>query len=184
MSRIFTLAMMLTACLALAAGCKDDAATKTGTGSGTATGTTGGSSAGGGAARRGPATSASATKEGAVMALQEAAAALDAKDYDKALEYFHIPPGATPEKFKEAAPGMVEKQEISKDGVEVLASKGNWGPLAEVFTPERAKSMAERAGVPEDQCYGLTHENAEAGFHWNGQDFKIIRCNNVGKLKK
>ena len=54
----------------------------------------------------------------------------------------------------------------------------------EVFTPERAKSLAERAGVPEDECYGLMHENAEAGFHWTGQDFKIIRCNNVGKLKK
>jgi hypothetical protein len=182
---MFNFALMLAACLAFAAGCKDDATSKTGTGSGSGTtaGTAGGSGSGG-SAHRGPATSSSATKEGAVLVLQEAAEALDAKNYDKALEYFHIPPGATPEKFKEAAPGMVEKQEISKDGVEVLAAKGKWGTLAEVFTPERAKSLAERAGVPEDECYGLTHENAEAGFHWTGQDFKIIRCNNVGKLKK
>ena len=180
MNRMFTLALTLMACQAFAAGCKDDAATKTGTGTGAATTRDSGT----GAARRGPSASASATKEGAAMALQGAADALDAKDYDKALEYFHIPPGATPERFKEAAPGMVEKQEISKDGVEVLVAQGKWGTLAEVLTPERAKSLAERAGVPDDQCYGLTHENAEAGFYWNGKDFKIIRCNNVGKLKK
>ena len=180
MSRMFTLALMLTACLAFAAGCKDDAATKTGTGTGAAT--TGDS--GGGAVRRGPSTASSATKEGADLVLQEFADALAAKDYDKALTYFYVPPGATAEAFKAKAPEMVAKQAVSKEGVEILGSQGKWGKLAEVIPEEQANALAERAKVPVDQCYGLSHGEAEAGFHWSGQGFKVIHCINVGKLKK
>jgi len=180
MIKIFAVTLMLAACLALSPGCKDDAATKTGAGTGAAT--SGGSGSSGGVSR-GPATSSSATREGAAMVLDMAADALDAKDYDKAVAYFHVPPGRSPEDFKKQAPALVEQQEISKEGVEVLAARGKWGTLAEVYG-DRAKNLAERAGVPPEQCYGLSHEGAETAFHWSDQGFKIIRCNNVGKLKK
>jgi hypothetical protein len=177
MRRIFTVALMAAACAAFAAGCKDDA--KTGTGGGT--GTTSGSGASGGTS--GASTPSGApTKEAAVKTLQDAAAALEAKDYDKAVVHFHVPPGATPEQFKTAAPGMVENREISKQGVEILAAQGKWGKLEEVLPKDRAQRYAERSGVPLAECYGLTHGDAETGFYWDGRQFKLIRCDDVGKL--
>jgi hypothetical protein len=179
MSRMFTWALMLAACLAFAA-CKEDEASKTGTGAGA--GTTAGGAGGGGS--RVPATSSSPTRAGADLVLQEFAEALAAKDYDKALTYFHVPPGATAEAFKARAPEMVAKEAVSKEGVEILGTQGKWGKLAEVIPEEQATALAERAQVPADQCYGMSHGEAEAGFYWTGQDFKVIHCINVGKLKK
>jgi hypothetical protein len=193
MSRIFVLTLLLAACVGCVTGCKDDAAstgtgsgTGTGTGAASGTGTTGpasGTGAGSGSVRA-PATSAAPSREQAVQVLQMVADALEAKDYDKAVTYFQIPPGKTPEQFKATAPGLVEQQVISKEGVEVLGAEGNWGSLQEVFAEESANRLAERAGVPVDQCYGLSHAEGEAGFHWTGQEFKVIHCNNIGKLKK
>ena len=172
MSRIFTVMFALVACLAFASGCKDDA--KTGTGGGTPT--TGAAGGGAAAAASGP------TKETAVKALRDAAAALEAKDYDKAVTYFHVPPNATADQFKAAAPQMVSNREISKQGVDILAAQGKWGKLEEVYGKDKAQRYAERSGVALDECYGLNHGDAETGFHWNGQQFKLIRCDDVGKL--
>jgi hypothetical protein len=178
---MLTLALVLTGCLALVAGCKDEA--KTGTG-GTTPGTnaTGGTRGGSGGTPGASTPAGTPTKEAAVKTLQDAAAALEGKDYDKALLYIHVPPNRTPEQFKTAGPGLIEKQEISTKGVEILAAQGKWGKLDEVFPKERAQSMAERAGLPLDECYGLTHGDAQAGFHWNGQQFKIMHLDDVGKL--
>jgi len=177
MRRIFTMALMVVACAAFTAGCKDDAKTGTGGGAGA---TTAPSGSGGRSGESTP--SGGPTKEAAVKTLQDAAAALEGKDYDKALLYIHVPPNRTPEQFKTAGPGLIEKQEISTKGVEILAVQGKWGKLDEVFPKERAQSMAERAGLPLEQCYGLTHGDAQAGFHWNGQQFKIMHLDDVGKL--
>src|SRR5687767_14015249 len=166
MSRILTLAALV-ACLALVSGCKDDAQTGTGAGSGTTAGT-GGT---GGGAYGATADSATPTKEVAVKTFRDAAAALEAQDYDKAVTYFHVPPGASVEQFKAGAPQMVSNREISKPGVDVLAAQGKWGKLDEVYAKEKAQRYAERSGVPLDQCYGLTHGDAETGFHWNGQQY-------------
>ena len=177
MRRIFTVALMVVAAAAFTAGCKDDAKTGAGGGAGATT------APGGSGGRSGASTASGApTKEAAVKTLQDAAAALEAKDYDKALLYIHVPPNRTPEQFKTAGPGLIEKQEISTKGVEILAAQGKWGKLDEVFEKERAQSMAERAGLPLEQCYGLMHGDAQAGFHWNGQQFKIMHLDDVGKL--
>ncbi len=127
-------------------------------------------------------TSGQPTKENAVQLLRDALTALEAKDYDKAASYFKIPANATQDEIKRQLGRLLELQELSEKGIDILAKDGKWGKLEEAFGADRAKSMAERAGVPLDSCYGLTLRNAEAGFYWDGKQFKIIRCDDIGKL--
>ncbi len=122
-------------------------------------------------------------KEAAVAVLQGLLAALEARDYPKALGFFQMPPKATPEELRKAASRLIELREISKAGIEVLENQGRWGKLAETLEPARAQRFAERFGVPVVQCYGLTLGNAEAGFYWDGQTLKVIRCDDIGKLE-
>jgi len=122
------------------------------------------------------------SKENAVRVLRDALTALQAQDYDKAATFFKIPGNAQPEEIKKQLGRLLELQEISPAGIEILARDGKWGKLDEAFSPERAKNIAERAGVPLDSCYGLSLRNAEAGFYWDGKQFKIIRCDDIGKL--
>jgi hypothetical protein len=121
-------------------------------------------------------------KDNAVQVLRDALAALEAKDYDKAATFFKIPANATPEEIKQQLGRLLELQELSANGIDILAKDGKWGKLEEAFGVDRAQSMAERSGVPLESCYGLTLRNAEAGFYWDGKQFKIIRCDDIGKL--
>lgn len=126
--------------------------------------------------------SAAPAKDDAVKVLRSALAALEAKDYDKAASFFKIPAGASTEEINKQLARLLELQEISSSGIDVLAKDGKWGKLDEAFSPDQAKRIAERAGVPLDACYGLTLKSAEAGFYWDGKQFKIIRCDDIGKL--
>lgn len=123
------------------------------------------------------------TKEAAVQALRDLYAALDAKDYDKALAVLAVPKGTKPEDAKKQLDGLIQNKEISKKGIDILADKGKWGKVDEVFGAERAKSWAERFGVDLKNCYGLGFMGAEAAFFWDGKSFRIFRCNDIGKLE-
>jgi hypothetical protein len=126
------------------------------------------------------------TKEAGIARLKELLAALEAKDYTKAANYFVLPAGVPADKIAGGLGALIEKQEISAAGIEVLNTKGKWGKLAEVFEPERAQRFAEKSGVAVDQCWGFSAEgtgsNASVGFHYDGKELKLIRLNNVGKL--
>lgn len=137
---------------------------------------------GDGPAKGSTTTSAEPSKDNAVRVLQNALAALEAKDYDKAATFFNAPSGSSSENVKRQLSRLLELQEISQKGIDILARDGKWGRLEQVFGTDRAKRLAERAGVPLDACYGLKLSNAEAGFYWYGQQFKIIRCDDIGKL--
>jgi PBP1b-binding outer membrane lipoprotein LpoB len=121
-------------------------------------------------------------KDEAVRVLRAALSALEAKDYDKAATFFKIPANASSEEKKTQLARLLELNEISKTGIDILARDGKWGKLDEAFDAERAKRFAERANVPLESCYGLSLKNAEAGFYWDGEQFKIIRCDDIGKL--
>jgi hypothetical protein len=124
-----------------------------------------------------PAGGGTPTKEAAVQLLRSMNSAIEAKDYTKAASYVALPANASD--FER----MVQNQEISASGIDIMASRGKWGKLAEVFTPERAKGWADRAKVSVDSCYGLNYESGEAGFYWDGKEFKLIRCDDIGKLR-
>ena len=139
------------------------------------------SSSGGGTSSTGT-SSAEPTKDEAVKLLRAALAALEAKDYTKAAALFKIPAGASTEEINKQLARLLELQEISSSGIDILAKDGKWGKLDQTFEAEQAKRIAERAGVPLESCYGLTLKSAEAGFYWDGKQFKIIRCDDIGKL--
>lgn len=126
--------------------------------------------------------SAAPVKDDAVKVLRSALAALESKDYDKAASFFKIPSGASTEDINKQLARLIELQEISSSGIDILAKDGKWGKLDETFSADQAKRIAERAGVSLDACYGLTLKSAEAGFYWDGKQFKIIRCDDIGKL--
>jgi hypothetical protein len=127
------------------------------------------------------------TKEQGIAHLKGLLSALEAKDYAKAVTFFVTPPSATPEQIKEAMTALIEKSEISAEGIEVLAAEGKWSKLADVAKPEteRAISWAKRAGVNLAECWALMGDkNGEAAFHFDGTSLKLIRCDDIGKLKR
>jgi hypothetical protein len=133
-----------------------------------------------------PAATGTPTKEAGIARLKETLAALEAKDYTKAAGFFVLPAGVPADKIAGELGRLLELKEISAPGIEILATKGKWGKLAEVFEPERAQRWAEKSGVAVDQCWGFSAEgsgaNASVGFHYDGKELKLIRLNNVGKL--
>jgi hypothetical protein len=123
------------------------------------------------------------TKDKAVQTLRDFLAALEAKDYKKAATFLEGAAKAPQEKLAKELEALLTRREISKKGIEVLAAKGKWGKLDEVFKPDRAKSMADRFKVPVASCYGLEFNGGEAGFYWNGTRFTLIRVDDIGKLE-
>jgi hypothetical protein len=130
------------------------------------------------------ATAAEPTKEQAVRHLQSFVAALEANDLNKAIAHVAIAPGTTPEETKKTVGRLLALQEISRPGIDILASQGKWGKLSQLKA-EKGPAWAQKYNVPVEQCYVLAHqEGAEAAFHFDGTALKIIRCDDIGKLKK
>jgi hypothetical protein len=122
------------------------------------------------------------TKDNMVATLKKVHAALAAKDYKKAVGFFALPKGMDPAKAEKAVSRLIEKNEISEPGIDILAAKGTFGKLSEL-APDKGKRRADRAGVPLEECYVLAFEEAEVMAHWDGSSFKIFRLDDVGKLK-
>ena len=123
------------------------------------------------------------TKEAAVQLLRSFLAAVEAKDYSKAAAMIQTSSQVPPAEIEKALGRILELNEISARGIDILAERGKWGKLAEVYGADRASRLIARAGVPVDDCYGLNLENAEAGFYWNGKEFKLVRVDDIGKLR-
>ena len=121
------------------------------------------------------------TKEAVIGLLRDMVAALEAKDHDKAVTYLVEFPGMTPEKAKKGVAGFLEKREISKAGVEILAQRGTFGTLTQVF-PERGAYLAKKAGVPVDECWAMSCDGAEVAVHQKDGKLRLIRLDDVGKL--
>jgi hypothetical protein len=123
------------------------------------------------------------TKEQAIQHLRAYFAALDARDFDKAATYLAMPPKTTPEELTRMMNRQIEQREITREGLEVFIPRAAWGKLADV-QPDKAEAWAKKFDVPLDQCWGLIFEKAQAAFVFDGKGLKIIRCNDIGKLKK
>ena len=128
------------------------------------------------------AVAAAPTKDALIGVLRDLNKALDAEDYAGALVYWVAFPGMTVEAMTKGMEGFQEKQEISAAGIDILAEKGTFGPLLEVF-PERGGYFATKAGVDAAACYALAYEGAEVAAHWDGKTLRLIRIDDVGKLR-
>ena len=127
------------------------------------------------------------TREAAIQRLRDVLAVLESKDYSKAMAFFAFPAAERPRSAEAAFGKLIEQKEISAKGIDVLATKGKYGKLADVLGPEKAASYADKFALPVDECYGFSVDgkqaNASVGFHWDGRELKLIRLNNVGKLE-
>ena len=137
---------------------------------------------GGDAGSGGAVTGKEPTKELLIKTVETLHAKLEAKDWDGALKHLVLPPGADPKDAPKQLGKMIERKEVSKAGIAVLAAKGKYGKLTDI-NPERAERRAKRAGVPVDQTYGIGYEEAEVMAHWTGSEFKIFRLDDVGKIE-
>jgi len=117
-----------------------------------------------------------------VQVLRDLLVALEAEDGDKALTFFILPKAMTSDEGRETLLGFIEQGEISAAGIERLYKEGRFGFADDLFG-ERALSWIRRAEVDIAKCYGMVLENAEVGAFWDGQAFKLLRLNNVGRLE-
>ncbi len=123
------------------------------------------------------------TKEELIRTLKLAMTLLEKNELEAASVHFVVPEDFKPEMLSR----LVEIQEISMAGIEILEKNATFGTAAETFGEERAQALAERAGVDVAQAYGFYYERepvtAEVLAVWNSSAFKIFRLDDVGKLK-
>jgi hypothetical protein len=140
-------------------------------------------------ARAGQGGQAKPTKEAAIKVLQDFYAALEARDFDKAVTFVFIP-----EKYRKELPKLKEslqqlagekgQKEITKTGLAILAKRGKWGKLPEVAGEKEADRLTRDRGLSPASCYGLFAEPRRgAAFTWDGKRFLIIYFNNIGYLE-
>ena len=122
------------------------------------------------------------TKVAAIALLSDFAKNLESGDSEAAAVLMKTPPGMSETEKTESMSSFLERKEISSAGVAILTEKGSWGKLTEVF-PERGARLAEKWELDAGECWGLGYEGAQAGFHWDGEKFLLIRCDDIGKLQ-
>lgn len=124
-----------------------------------------------------------ATKAAVIAHLQGVLKAIQSEDWDEAAAHFHFGSRApATDRWPEMFQGMVKKSEISEAGIAILAEKGTFGTLEATFA-ERGASWAKRAEVPLERCHGLSHDGAEVAVFASDDGLKLIRLDDVGKLR-
>ena len=80
-----------------------------------------------------------------------------------------------------------DDQDLSAAGIALLEEKGEFGPIAKLFTRKmkggemlEAERQAKSAGVPVGECYGLKLKSAEIMAHWKDGKFRIFRFDDAG----
>ncbi|MFK7766018.1 MAG: tetratricopeptide repeat protein [Mariniblastus sp.] len=122
------------------------------------------------------------TKEALIKDLKAIVPLLEKKNFVAAAAFVNTPEGFKPEMLN----GLIDRKELSMDGVLRLERDAKFGKATEVFGQERAKALIERHRIDVDQCYGFNHE-VDGSFgeiiaFWNGSRFKLTRMDDVGKF--
>ncbi|GAB7089503.1 hypothetical protein [Marinifilum fragile] len=109
---------------------------------------------------------------------------LKSENYLNARQYFIDLKEINDENFIEIVSDLIEKQEISKEGIQILSSKVQFGKLEKVYG-QKGVSEASRKDLNINNCYGIFIENTniEAMALWDGNHFKFFRIDSIGRLK-
>lgn len=122
------------------------------------------------------------TKEQLISDLKSVYELLSKGDNLAAVEHFKGPDGMSKERLASDLKGLLDKRELSMNGIEILEKEGKFGKLNEIF-PDKAKRWMERNGVSSpENCYALGYRSAEVAAFWDGSKFLLIRLDDVGKL--
>ncbi|GMU51356.1 MAG: hypothetical protein AMXMBFR33_05020 [Candidatus Xenobia bacterium] len=113
--------------------------------------------------------------------LMALAQAIEAGKVEEASALVMIPKGMPPEELGPELQNSFERGEISVSGVEKLGKLGSFGTAREIFA-DRADHFAQKAGVDPEQCWAFSFQEAEAVLFWDGQGFKAIRFDDIGKI--
>jgi hypothetical protein len=126
-------------------------------------------------------------KRDCLAALLQFQTSLDSPDSRLLLKEVVVPQvvmGKTPQEQAEFIRKAL-RNEISEDGVLLIAKHGTFGPLNQIF-PGRGAAWAREAGVNPDDCVAFRCDReslrTEVVFEVQGQTYRIVRCNNVNNL--
>jgi len=77
----------------------------------------------------------------------------------------------------------IERNEISAEGIAILAEKGSFGKLKDIF-PEKAQSWMKRRKIKnEEECYAMSLFGAKVAGLWNGENFLFFKFDDIGQLE-
>lgn len=123
------------------------------------------------------------SKAALIQTLKSVTALLERQEFAEASKHLVLPPDFKPQMLA----GLIENNELSAEGVQLLEEGAVFGKATERFGSERADALAKRAGVPLEDCYGFKHEHASVVAEvlgvWDSGTFKLFRIDDVGKLK-
>ena len=126
-------------------------------------------------------------KRHCLAVLRQFQASLNSPDSDLLLKQVAIPQavqGKTPQEQAEFLRKAL-KGEISEDGLRLMAKRGSFGPLSEIF-PDDGTAWAKQAGVNPENCVAFRRDGqrfrTEVVLEVQGQTYRIVRCNNVNNL--
>ena len=104
------------------------------------------------------------------------------KKFEEASNYFFFKKTATQQEIETQLTRFIEINELSAEGIIILAENGSFGKLFDIF-PERAAQWLGRVGLEDDRdCYAFRFKCAEVAGKWNGERFILFRLDDVGKL--
>ena len=107
---------------------------------------------------------------------------IESGNMQRASYYLQIPPDASESEIEEELNGLLDKNEISPEGISILSKRGEFGKLKEVF-PDKAERWMDRANISSDRnCYAISYLNAEVAGKWDEDHFVFFRLDDVGKL--
>ena len=126
-------------------------------------------------------------KRRCVEALQAFRVALDSPDSEYLLRLIAAPQAVQGKMPREQAEFIRKalKSEISEDGLRLVAKRGSFGSLNQIF-PDEGLAWAKQAGVNPDNCVAFRFNGkstrTEVVFEVEGHAYRIVRCNNVNNL--
>ena len=104
------------------------------------------------------------------------------KHYDELRPNVYVPEDFQMSRFSDS----LKRDELSEEGIKVLAAKGSFGKADQVYHKLRAEALTKRVQVPVDECYGYVAKiggvQGEALAHWIGDRYKLLRADDIGKL--
>jgi len=122
------------------------------------------------------------TKELLIKTLQVFLHQIRNKHYDALRPNVYVPDDFQMSRFNDS----LKRNELSAEGITVLAAEGSFGKADEVYHKLRAEALLKRVQVPVDQCYGYVAKiggvQGEVLAHWLGDRYKLIRTDDIGKL--
>ena len=123
-----------------------------------------------------------ATKADLIKTLDSILPLLEAKDYTGAAKFVVIPPQMDVEELA----GILKARELSAVGIRELERDAKFGTAIELYGKDRAASIAGRFDSDVTKCFAFKHQvgdvTAEVVGLWDGNQFKLVRIDDVGQL--